>query len=200
MKRLRVSTRDDEIRKRRTIVRAPAIQNTKRERADGAKLTLFLASIAERHPCKDDILFLCIGSDRSTGDAFGPLVGNLLQEQGWPHVTGTLKRPCDAQQLLTTLSSLPEDKVVIAIDACLGKPESVGAYLVARGPLIPAQALGTTMPEAGNYSIAGVVNVYGPKPYTTLQTTSLFTVMQMAKSLAEAIHTAWPQSNFESRG
>ncbi|MGO4372981.1 hypothetical protein AB4Z21_19895, partial [Paenibacillus sp. MCAF20] len=45
----------------------------------------------------------------------------------------------------------------------------------------------------GHYSIAGVVNMNGPKAYWKLQTTSLHLVMQMAGKVAVAAEQAWSQ-------
>ena len=50
--------------------------------------------------CRDGVVFLCIGTDRSTGDSLGPLIGYKLKEQKIRRVeiVGTLERPvhCDA--------------------------------------------------------------------------------------------------------
>ncbi|XEC93598.1 spore protease YyaC [Paenibacillus tarimensis] len=189
------------IENRQSLHANKQFRGTGAKRTDGTGLAQFMAGIAARYPDKDEILFLCIGSDRSTGDAFGPLVGAKLAGQGWRYVIGTLNDPCDAKRLPQAIAGLPPDKTVIAVDACLGRPESVGAYLVADGPLVPAEALGANMPEVGNYSIAGVVNVFGPKPYAALQTTSLHAVMRMADTLAEAVFAAWFEADkFEGRG
>ena len=167
----------------------------KRERVNSAGLLSFLQSIAVNWPSREQVAFLCIGSDRSTGDALGPLVGDVLTARGWPHVAGTLASPCDADNLMSKMKALPPECVVIAVDACLGKPASVGSFLVSEGPLRPAQAIsGTQLPNVGHYSIAGVVNLHSAKPYHTLQTTSLHAVMQMAGMLAQAISEAWPEA------
>ncbi|RCW44312.1 putative sporulation protein YyaC [Paenibacillus prosopidis] len=137
---------------------------------------------------------MCIGSDRSTGDSFGPLVGTMLQERGWPHVIGTLQKPCDAHAVEHAAAAVSEDSIVIAIDACLGKMKSIGRYIVTAGPLQPGKAIGRRLPAIGHYSIAGVVNANGPKAYWMLQTTSLYLVMQMAKEVAGAIDAAWATS------
>jgi putative sporulation protein YyaC len=154
-------------------------------------LQAFLTQIAAKHPERSQIVFVCIGTDRSTGDSFGPLVGSRLEELGWPHVFGTLKRPCDADRFAEALQQSAGHAVVIAVDACLGKPQSVGSYVTAAGPLIPGQATGARLTAVGDYSIAGVVNASSHKPYMTLQTTSLYTVMQMAETVAEQIDQAW---------
>jgi len=169
------------------------IAQSKRTRVDSAGLLAFLQSIAAQWP-RERVVFLCIGSDRSTGDALGPLVGDVLTARGWPQVRGTLAAPCDADSLGAMLKTLPSEHLVIAVDACLGRAGSVGSFLVADGPLRPAQATGTAeLPDVGHYSIAAVVNEQGAKPYHTLQTTSLHAVMRMAGELAEAICAAWPQ-------
>ncbi|NIK72037.1 spore protease YyaC [Paenibacillus sp. BK720] len=160
-----------------------------------ASLRTFLAQIAGRHPDRSRVVFLCIGTDRSTGDSFGPLVGTKLEERGWPHVFGTLKQPCDAKRFAEALeqSAGLEHAVFIAVDACLGKPSSVGTYIATQGPLTPGQATGARLPAVGDYSIAGVVNAASHKPYMTLQTTSLYTVMQMAETVAELVDQVWKQ-------
>lgn len=154
--------------------------------AGAAELRLFLRGVRDRHP-DEPLHVLCIGSDRSTGDSLGPLVGTMLEERGLRGVTGTLRRPCDADRLPGAIRSLPSGAVVVAIDACLGRPENVGRYLLGAGPLQPARSVGAALPPVGDYSVAAVVAEYGPQPYRTLQTTSLYAVLQMAGAIADAI-------------
>lgn len=164
---------------------------------DASELTEFLAVIARREPDREHILFICIGTDRSTGDAFGPLLGTLLKEQGWKHVIGTLEEPCDAHAVEAAVreaSALQGSSrlTIIAVDACLGKPQSVGGFIAREGSLQPGAATGgRRLPAVGDYSIAGVVNQNGVKAYGMLQTTSLHLVMSMAKQAAAAIREAW---------
>ncbi|MFF2886592.1 spore protease YyaC [Paenibacillus sp. NPDC057967] len=163
---------------------------------DAEGLSEFMASIARREPDPDRILFICIGTDRSTGDAFGPLLGSMLKEQGWKHVIGTLEEPCDAHAVESAVCRAAvlqgSDKLtLIAVDACLGKPQSVGGFITREGSLQPGAATGRRLPAVGDYSIAGVVNLNGVKAYGMLQTTSLHLVMGMAKQAARAIREAW---------
>ncbi|OBZ08682.1 spore protease YyaC [Bacillus sp. FJAT-26390] len=151
----------------------------------------FFDAIAERHSHPGSIVFICIGSDRSTGDSFGPLVGTMLQEGGWPNVIGTLEKPCDAHAVEQAAQAIHKDAIVIAIDACLGKPGSVGRFIASEGPIEPGKAIGRRLPAIGHYSVAGVVNANGPKAYWMLQTTSLYHVLQMAKEIVSAIDLAW---------
>lgn len=154
-------------------------------RVSGGELAAFFQEINRRHD-GEQIVFLCVGTDRSSGDALGPLVGSRLVELGFEYVIGTLPRPCDADNLKSMILDIPPGSVIIAIDACLGASASVGSFLISEHPLIPARAVGTVLPAVGDYSVAAVVNVNSPKPYATLQMTSLHLVMGMAKQIALA--------------
>lgn len=159
-----------------------------RKRISGTELTDFCRKIRDKYPKEGTMFtFLCIGTDRSTGDALGPLVGTRLEEYGVKHVIGSLKHPCDADNLEARMAAVPAGHVIIAIDACLGTPASVGSYLVSGQPLVPAESVGGNLPAVGHYSIAAVVNAKGPKPYWILQMTSLYKVMQMADEIAQSV-------------
>ncbi|OUM95319.1 MAG: spore protease YyaC [Thermobacillus sp. ZCTH02-B1] len=162
-----------------------------RKLVDEAGLAKFLAEIAAEQPDPDRIVMLCIGTDRSTGDAFGPLLGTRLLRDGWPHVYGTLRDPCDAERLPDVLKALPAGKTVIAFDACLGSPANVGRFSVARGPLVPAEAVGRRLPAAGHFSAAAVVAARTAKPYHALMTAPLSLVVDMAECAADAAAAAW---------
>lgn len=145
---------------------------------------LFAELAARYRP--DELLFLCIGTDRSSGDAFGPLVGSRLKAAGFPHVVGTLEKPCDATNLERIISALPDGLTVVAFDACLGKPGSVGKLLAIRAALTPAGSMKGSFAPVGDYSIAAVVNIHGPKPYQALQTASLGLVLRLVEQTVEA--------------
>jgi len=168
------------------------------KRVDISGVADFMKQICRAHPI-ELMTFVCIGTDRSTGDSLGPLVGTKLEERGFERIIGTLREPCDADRLpqLADLlaSEAAEGRTLVAIDACLGRPESVGAYLVSSGPLAPAQSVGRTFPPIGAYSIAAIVNVNGPKPYWTLQTTSLYQVIGMAQDIADVLTALKNNSN-----
>ncbi|WEK55162.1 MAG: spore protease YyaC [Candidatus Cohnella colombiensis] len=160
--------------------------HNRKQRVDLTGLTSFVNTIASLHPM-NELTFLCIGTDRSTGDSLGPWVGTLLEQRGFTNVIGTLKNPCDAHRLPQWVESIKEETIVVAIDACLGRPESVGMFLTSEGPIFPGQSVTKGLPPVGNYSIAAIVNETGPKPYNTLQTTSLYEVMNRATEIADVI-------------
>ena len=71
---------------------------------------------------KDGIMFLCIGTDRSTGDSLGPLVGHMLRSRRLKGaaVIGTLDKPVHAMNLDLYARYIRlhyPDYVVVAIDA-----------------------------------------------------------------------------------
>jgi putative sporulation protein YyaC len=163
-----------------------------RLKLNSKQLVGFFQSIYEEGVRLEAITFLCIGTDRSTGDALGPLVGTFLEEAGYRQVIGTLSMPCDGSNMVARVAEMPAGGIVIAIDACLGKPSSVGQYQVANQPIEPGKSVGKRLPPVGDYSIAAIVNVDGPKKYWILQNTSLHQVVRMAKEIVFAIRKVFP--------
>lgn len=139
-----------------------------------------------------DVVVVCIGTDRSTGDSLGPLVGSHLEQAGVP-VMGTLEDPVHATNLEETLKRIPSSTLVIAVDACLGKLENVGKIDVAKGSLSPGKAVGKDLPDVGDISIFGVVNVGGFMEHLVLQSTRLSLVVGMADCIAKDIKKAVPK-------
>lgn len=140
----------------------------------------------------DDVIYLCIGTDRSTGDSLAPFVGSYLIELGYNNVFGTIDNPVHAQNLMEILNLLPKDKIVIAIDACLGRQESVGTVNVVKGCIYPGTGVHKKLPACGDYGIMGIVNVGGFMEYNVLQCTRLSLVVQMAKDITSAIIERFP--------
>lgn len=137
-------------------------------------------------------LVLCIGTDRSIGDALGPLVGSFLVEAGdlGVPVFGTLDNPVHASNLQENLDLIGNKyriPLIIAVDACLGRLDSVGVITVGRGSLKPGAGVNKNLPSVGQVYITGVVNVGGFMEYFVLQNTRLNLVMRMAKAVAAGI-------------
>jgi putative sporulation protein YyaC len=139
----------------------------------------------------EKITFFCIGTDRSTGDAFGPLVGSRLREIGY-NVIGTLDDPAHAENLLDRLQEVPEGHVIVAIDACLGQPSSVGEIHFNSGPVKPGAGVGKDLRPIGDYHLIGIINVGGFMEFFVLQNTRLSRVMQMVQQSIDIICAAIP--------
>lgn len=142
---------------------------------------------------QQQFVIVCIGTDRSTGDSLGPLVGSrlqtLLSAESCP-VYGTLEQPVHAVNLTETIASINRlyaQPFIIAVDACLGQLSSVGIVTVGLGPLKPGAGVNKTLPEVGDIHITGIVNVGGFMEYFVLQNTRLSVVMRMAECIAQSL-------------
>ncbi len=144
-------------------------------------------------PVGTEIIFVCVGTDRSTGDALGPLVGSYLAEVNCnTFVYGTLTQPVHAVNLAETIAVIEKTHIspfVVAVDACLGQLSSVGQITLSDGALQPGTGVHKKLPQIGHVHITGIVNVGGFMEYFVLQNTRLGIVVPMAKVIAEAI--AW---------
>ena len=141
-------------------------------------------------PIDRELVWVCIGTDRSTGDSLGPFVGTMLTEAGVPNVYGTIDHPVNALNLTERLERIEEahpDACIIGIDACLGKAKSVGSMELKDGAVEPGAGLGKVLPSVGDYNIIGVVNVGNFMGYVALQNTRLSLVIQMAESITDFI-------------
>ncbi|PLT33235.1 spore protease YyaC [Bacillus sp. V5-8f] len=141
------------------------------------------------------IVVVCIGTDRSTGDSLGPLVGTFLQEKATSHfhVYGTLEDPIHAMNLEEKLAEIRTEHVdpfIIGVDACLGRLKSVGVVQVGEGPVKPGAGVNKELPSVGNAHITGIVNVSGFMEFMVLQNTRLNLVLKMARTIANGIHFA----------
>lgn len=143
------------------------------------------------------IVIVCIGTDRSTGDCLGPLVGfNIQEELSHFHVYGTLKNPVHAVNLEETLEFIKEkhrNPFIIAIDACLGRLKSVGFLQVAEGSIKPGAGVNKELPAVGDMHITGIVNVSGFMEFFVLQNTRLHLVMSMANIISKGLIEAEKQ-------
>ncbi len=136
------------------------------------------------------IAFVCIGSDRSTGDCFGPLVGEMLSKSRIYDfdLYGTLDNPVHATNIVETLDSIDnKNTLIIGIDSCLGRSESIGYISIGYGGIKPGSGVGKDLPEVGDIHIAGIVNIAGVMPNILLQCTRLNTVYKMAEITSSSI-------------
>ncbi|MFD0829297.1 spore protease YyaC [Neobacillus sp. M.A.Huq-85] len=144
---------------------------------------------------KDEIIFLCIGSDRSTGDSFGPLVGTMLKDRKIPFpVYGTLEEPVHAlnfKKILKGIKQTHNEPFIVAIDAALGEASQIGLIVLKEGAIFPGKALNKGLPSVGDYHLKAIVNYLDPyNPMESLNTTRLNTVMKLADIVTRIISRA----------
>ena len=155
------------------------------------RLSGFLMEVPTNRP----IVVVCIGTDRSTGDALGPLIGTSLQKYRSPHfhLYGTLEEPVHAMNLEDTLLEIKRkfaNPFLIGIDACLGQVSSVGCIQIGEGPVRPGAGVNKELPPVGDIHVTGIVNVGGFMEYFVLQNTRLHLVMRMSDVIATSLYTA----------
>ncbi|GAA0079219.1 spore protease YyaC [Clostridium sp. CTA-5] len=152
--------------------------------------------IAELKPILDsgeNIVFLCIGTDRSTGDSLGPLVGYKLRflSANNIHILGTLQDPVHSKNLNKKLDEINikfKNPYIVAIDACLGSIHNIGKIFVEKKSILPGAALNKNLPAVGKMSITGIVNVSSSFDFLVLQNTRLNTVMMLSDIISRAIY------------
>lgn len=141
------------------------------------------------------VVLLCIGTDRSTGDSLGPLVGSRVVQLApnlFP-VYGNLDDPVHAVNLKEKLQQINKSysfPLIIAVDACLGQLQSVGSIILGRGPLYPGTGVHKKLPPVGEIYISGVVNIGGYLEHLVLQNTRLSIVIKMAECIAQGLVAA----------
>ena len=138
------------------------------------------------------IIFICIGTDRSTGDSLGPLVGYKLKHlsKNNIYIYGTLENPIHAKNMVEVLSKIKSTFInpyIVAIDSCLGSLNNIGKVFIQKKPLCPGLALNKQLPCIGEMSITGIVNVSGSFEFLVLQNTRLNTVMNLADTISKGI-------------
>ncbi|TVX99955.1 spore protease YyaC [Cohnella terricola] len=141
------------------------------------------------------VVIVCVGTDRSTGDSLGPLVGTALSRESNPlfDLYGTLEEPVHAMNLGDTLLKIMRSSrqpFVIAIDACLGQVSSVGCIQLGSGPVRPGAGVNKELPPVGDIHMTGIVNVGGFMEYFVLQNTRLNLVVKMSEIIAQSLLNA----------
>jgi len=169
---------------------------------------ILLNKLSETYsPIYSDIVIICIGTDKSTGDSLGPLVGYFLDKGLFLntnniHVYGTLEKPVHAKNLIQYINIIDEkfdNPFIIAIDASLGMYNRVGFISVWDGPLKPGSAVNKELPLIGNIHITGVVNISGFMEFILLQNTRLNIVMKMARIISTSIIYSISKLNIDNK-
>lgn len=141
---------------------------------------------------KKGVLILCIGTDRSTGDSLGPLIGYKLKGQPIRQIqiVGTLERPVHAMNLEQSMAMIHmcyPDHVIVAIDASVGSQDHVGCVTLGKGTLRPGLGVCKDLQEVGDIFITGIVGGYGNYDPLMLQSVRLSIVMKMADYICESV-------------
>lgn len=160
------------------------------EKFAGRLLNMILEEMGRQG--KTEVLFFCIGTDRSTGDSLGPLIGYKLTELGIKNarVIGTLDNPVHAMNLehcMNRVQRLFANSIVVAVDASVGNVEHVGYVTLGRGPLKPGLGVRKELDAVGDIFITGIVGSSGNGDPMMLQSVRLSVVMRLADCISKSV-------------
>ncbi len=146
----------------------------------------------QREKRKTGVLLLCIGTDRSTGDSLGPLIGYKLKSKqvNQIQILGTLEKPVHALNLERTMHMIRRrypEHVVVAVDASVGSQEHVGCITIGKGALRPGLGVCKELQAVGDIFITGTVGGCGNHDPLMLQSVRLSVVMKMADYIAGSV-------------
>ena len=143
------------------------------------------------------IVFLCIGTDRITGDSFGPLVGyklkNVLNHIKKIHVIGDLDETVSNQNILNAINYIEKNyknPFIVSIDSALSIRRNVGDIIVSKKGVYLGTSIRNKKVYIGDMSIQGVVaknTCVAQYNFRRLQNTNLGLVMKMADTVASGI-------------
>jgi putative sporulation protein YyaC len=143
----------------------------------------------------DKTLIVCIGTDMVIGDSLGPIIGSKLIENNFPlMVFGTLDKPIHAMNIEYEFSKIKNSYPnynIIGIDASLTyNIDNIGKIFIKDKPIKPGAGVDKDLIEVGDYSIAGVVDIYSEIPITSRYIRLNF-IMKMAESIIEIIQNSY---------
>ena len=161
------------------------------EKFAGRFLTMLLEEM--RRQKKTKTLFLCIGTDRSTGDSLGPLIGYKLMERKIKNakIVGTLDSPIHALNLEYCIKGIRKDysdHVIVAVDASVGNVENIGYVTLGRGSLKPGLGVCKDLDAVGDLFITGIVGASKSGDPLMLQSVRLSVVMRLADCISKSIY------------
>lgn len=146
----------------------------------------------------NDLVLLCIGTDKCIGDSLGPLVGEFLEREKLSiPIYGTLENPVHAlnvKRVIHEINAKYPNSITIVIDASLGSVEDIGFIHVLTKSIKPGMAAGKMLPSFGNVSILGVVDEINKDTCNSLFSIRLNFVMRMAEIISKAIINTYNNS------
>lgn len=145
-----------------------------------------------------NIIFLCIGTDRITGDSFGPLVGYKLnsyfEDADRINIMGDLSNPVTSNNIISISNQIRENYTnpfIVAVDSALDNAQNIGNIIVSEGPLSLGTSIKRTYIDVGHMNIKGIVaenTSSATNNFCVLQNTSLNLVMNLANVVSRGIY------------
>ncbi len=143
-----------------------------------------------------ELLFLCIGSEKISGDSIGPIVGSLLKSKynlPFP-VLGTEEKPVNGINLPHYIKNIREcfpNHKIIAIDSAVGDKKDLWTIKFKKGGVVAGGAVNSKNPRIGDIGILAVVGEKGDDVLSTLLQSPLNKVEELAEKIAKLIYNVF---------
>lgn len=144
-----------------------------------------------------NIIFLCIGTDRVTGDTFGPLIGyklkNALKYNKNIEILGDLNKTVSNENILDIIEYIKnnyKNPFIVSIDSALSLSRNIGDIVVQDKGIYLGSCIRNNKVYIGDMNIQGVVGkntCVANKNFIQLQNTNLGMVMNMADIVTKGI-------------
>lgn len=158
----------------------------------GGRPNMFdLESVLYEVPQFDDILIVCIGTDKNIADSLGPMVGTMLSKYYPTCVQGTLEAPIHAMNIhkfVDDYYSHLNNCLVIAIDATLSDKMDKYDILVEKGSVKPGAGTGKNLPHIGDIKVCGCVGKTENSLFDD-KSTRLYDIYRTANQITEIVAT-----------
>lgn len=143
---------------------------------------------------KENVVVVCIGSEKIAGDSLAPLVGDELRERYAVKnfVYGTTDESINGRnydEWLEFILKVHKGAKILAVDAGLGAVASVGKIRLTAG-VVPKKAVTGGGKAVGDAGIVGIVGEVSDNPLGALLTVSADEVQNMAEKIAFVIFSA----------
>ena len=146
-----------------------------------------------------NVVFLCIGTDRITGDSFGPLVGyklnSLFYNDNKIQILGNLNDLVCSSNINETINNINRNysnPFIIAVDSAISECNRPGSIIVSDGGVTLGSGVNRQVARIGDMSVKGVVatNLNNPRfNMKLLQNVRLNLVMNMADVVSKGIYS-----------
>lgn len=139
----------------------------------------------------DNIVVLCIGTNKSGGSSMAPFVGTFLDKKINSPVFGTLEKTISACNLKETLKIINEkykNPYIIAVTGQLCNDEkNIGNISIIDGSVTLGKGVINSPEVIGDISITGTINSFGEDAFKSIQSANMYIVFELAKAIANGI-------------
>lgn len=147
-----------------------------------------------RNSEKDELIFVCIGTDKCIGDCVAPLVGTFINEESKNiKIYGTLESPVHALNIESRLKEIHSNHpnaFVVGIDACLGSEEDIGKIRIRDRAISPGKGVRKELPQVGDASIIGIVDSSENSEFFFSKSIRLSFIWDMSRKISDIVkHT-----------